>query len=136
MVTTGRDRYQLCPNPDNNFTFGRICNFRRSNMEERKLRFIRSYLNKKEYVFDKPTILYISKNLILSTWLSSTNFTITKCTFVCWTVLRFVTTATTDGSIKFVPIEWFFPENKAFSCLITVEVQDLHTPSVILHWNC
>ena len=30
----------------------------------------------------------------------------------------------------------FFPEYNAFPWIILVEVQELHTASVILHWNC
>ena len=49
------------------------------------------------------------------------------------TELRFVETIKTGGHVKFLPTVYFFPENNVISCIICVEVQDLHTPSVILH---
>ena len=50
--------------------------------------------------------------------------------------LRFVATVTTGGRVKFVPAVQIFPENNAISRIICVELQNLHTPSVILHWKC
>ena len=47
--------------------------------------------------------------------------------------LRFVATVTTGGRVKFVPAVSNFPENNAISLMICVELQDLHTQSVILH---
>ena len=47
--------------------------------------------------------------------------------------LRFVATVTTGGRVKFDPAMQIFPENNANSQMICVELQDLHTPSVILH---
>ena len=52
-----------------------------------------------------------------------------------WTELRFVATVMTGGHVKFVPAVYMFPENNAIFCIVCVEVHDLHTPSVILHWN-
>ena len=53
-----------------------------------------------------------------------------------YTELRFVATVTTGGRVKFVLAVYIFPENNAISRIIFVELQDLHIPSVILHWNC
>ena len=48
--------------------------------------------------------------------------------------LRFVTTVATGGRVKLLPAVSIFPENNAFSCKICVEVKDLRSPSVNLHW--
>ena len=53
-----------------------------------------------------------------------------------WPELRFVTTVAIGGCVKFVPAVKIFLEINAFSCIIFVEVQDLHTHSVILHLHC
>ena len=52
---------------------------------------------------------------------------------VSGTELRFVATVTTGGRVKFVPAVYIFPENNPISRIICIELQDLHTPSVILH---
>ena len=67
-----------------------------------------------------------------------------KCFFMIWgnkkninlklvTGLRFVATVATGGRVKFVPGVKIFPENNAISRIISVELKDLPTPSVILH---
>ena len=47
--------------------------------------------------------------------------------------LKFVATVATGGRVKFVPGVKIFPENNAISRIISVELKDLPTPSVILH---
>ena len=47
--------------------------------------------------------------------------------------LRFVATVMTGGRVKFVLAVYIFLENNAISRIICVELQNLHTPSVILH---
>ena len=47
--------------------------------------------------------------------------------------LRFVATVTTGGRVKFVPAVYIFLEINAMPRIICIELQDLHTPSVILH---
>ena len=56
--------------------------------------------------------------------------------FTVCSELIFVATVTTGGRVKFVLAVYIFSENIAISRIICIELQDLHTPSVILHENC
>ena len=50
--------------------------------------------------------------------------------------LSFVTTIATGSRVKFVPAVEIFPKKRHVFFQICVDVQDLHSTSMILHWNC
>ena len=60
------------------------------------------------------------------------------CFCANWLVTSFLAIVATAATYKYNIIGYvsgvkIFPENNAISCIICVELQDLHTPSVILH---